>query len=495
MSTSETNSLVKSEPEKSDEQNKELVKTENKTENKLEDKSENKTENKDKQSTSPTFCQTLVSKLMTLFLIYVYTWSAEEVSLYIRQIDVGILADSLVGGERERFAVTLANQLSQKKTIKVFLFTCEKEKGEFPLNKNVNRIVVYDKKKKLLFSELNQILKKNEIQLIIYNDRQIDKINPLFQKRRYLVYINHNFYLDYLYLKEPHSYFKLLKKSSLVIDFVPGQIPLYKNAGLKNVLYMPKPIDYDIKKIKRSNLKGNNILLFGNGENINKDIHSFNLGIKAMVKIVEKVKDAKLKIISDFNNHLQGLKNLTKELKIENNVEFITKLESRETYYSDASILLIISETETSPSALLESKAFGIPSIISGKKYIDASKTGCLRVKEDNEEEIAKEAIKLLTKERYKRSKAKEALNSLYYFNNEHIVRTWVNNLWAIYNEENDILISKQEKKMIDSGEYKNNKIIEHEFKLLKGREAKFNCLNFNEIFDPIQGKALRNCQ
>ena len=63
--------------------------------------------------------------------------------------------------------------------------------------------------------------------------------------------------------------------------------------------------------------------------------------------------------------------------------------------------------------ALGETKIFGIPSIICGLDFLALSKGGTVIIYDDNPDTIAKEAIKILKDDKYRKQLGKEARESM----------------------------------------------------------------------------------
>ena len=178
-------------------------------------------------------------------------------------------------------------------------------------------------------------------------------------------------------------------------------------------------ITYDYDNIIPSDLSSKTILMIGRGGSKRK---RFDLGIKAMKYIVNEINDSKMKIISDSKN-LNNLKVLVKKLKLENNIKFEGYSSKPEIYFKNASLHIFPSVAESFGLALCETKIYGIPNIITGIDYILPAKGGVINIDNDDPRFIAKEAIKILKNNEYRKKLGKQARESMSKFKNEIITK------------------------------------------------------------------------
>ncbi|MBW2045879.1 MAG: glycosyltransferase family 4 protein [Deltaproteobacteria bacterium] len=130
--------------------------------------------------------------------------------------------------------------------------------------------------------------------------------------------------------------------------------------------------------------------------------------IRAMPEILKKVTNCKLLITGKIyhkDRFYINIRNLIKQLKIENDVVFVGRVEygSIPKLYSIADLLILPSLEEAQPLVLLEAMAAKIPIIANSldtiKEFIDDGKNGIL-VNEGNSEEISKAAIRIFKSNR-----------------------------------------------------------------------------------------------
>lgn len=472
------------------------------------EKPEGENEEEKKTGAFAFFCQNNIAKILFIFLLILYVWSAEEVFIFTRTTHIAVLIERVKGGERERFITNLLNRLCNRSTLNITLLTGAPEEGEYELDPKIQRLVMYDKNGIADWIYFNAVLKNySDISMIFYNGFKENEINFLVsQKKKDIMLLSHEFLYDHLSYGPNFEYFTTFNKTKLTIDFVPGEIPILKSAGIENALYLHKPIKYDYGKVKPAKLNTNNVLLFCTSIYPEKNYLTLEKGLTIFKKIVEKISSARLQILADFDyyTNVQLLVDLINKLALNNNVELVKNLTNIDEYYKGASLLLMPSPSETTSTFLLEAKMFGIPNIIAGKEYMPISgkeelkkeQFGSCWFKEDEIEPMALEAIKILDNERYRKEKGKEALNSMRYYSNEHFVRNWVNVMWSTSGGENMDEVHKQERKFeLKPGFYERNEILmRNELEFLKQRNPALKCLQFEDLIDPLRGNATKTC-
>ena len=130
-----------------------------------------------------------------------------------------------------------------------------------------------------------------------------------------------------------------------------------------------------------------------------------------------------------------------------------------------------------------EVKIFGIPSILCSLDYIILSKGGTIIIYDDSPETIAKEAIKILNDDNYRKRLGKEARKSMKKYRNGYIVEKWKKLLLSVYNGIDEYSFSK-----LFSNYYKKitekeaNIILSDRLNLLKRRIPRFSNLTLEKL-------------
>ena len=159
----------------------------------------------------------------------------------------------------------------------------------------------------------------------------------------------------------------------------------------------------------------------------------FELGIQAMEYIVKQVPECKMKLISNKIG-LDYIINITKTLKLQDNIDFVGYIGKPEIIYSNASLHIFPSICESFGMVLSEAKIFGIPNIVLGLDYLSVIKGGTIIIYDDKPYSIAKEAINILKNDTFRKELGNEARESIRKFNNHLTLHKWIKLLLSISN-------------------------------------------------------------
>lgn len=118
---------------------------------------------------------------------------------------------------------------------------------------------------------------------------------------------------------------------------------------------------------------------------------------------------------------------------------------------------------------------------MTGLDYISPAKGGVINIGDDPKI-IAKEAIKVLKNQTYRKFLGKEARKSMKIFKNEYTTKKWIKLLIAIYQGENYYNYLRKQQKKISQEEALI--IINNQIELLKTREPKFKNIDFKNIIN-----------
>ena len=207
-------------------------------------------------------------------------------------------------------------------------------------------------------------------------------------------------------------------------------------------------------------------------------IKRYELGIMAMKEIIKEIPTCEMNIISYPERKFNIL---IKNLTLENNVRFVGYQKKVETFLKNSSLHILPSFIEAYPMVLSETKIIGIPSIICGLDHLALAKGGTVMIYDDNPITIAKEAVKILKNNSYRKKLGKEARHSMKKRKNNIIAKKWVKLLLSVYKgiKINDIKIY--------DGRYKMNKdeaekILNNQLTLIKKRKPKLFNLTLEKL-------------
>ena len=264
---------------------------------------------------------------------------------------------------------------------------------------------------------------------------------------------------------------------------------MYHLQKLNQSIYLPQHLPFEYKEIQPSKLETKNILMIGRPSREKQ----YELGIKAMQIIIQKFPDAILKIIGGFNSYIESLRQLAKDLNVSNNVIFYNSQQDLRPFYSNSSIYFMTSNCESFSFVLAESKAYGLPNIISGKEYLVLSKKGSIVVKDNDYEEIAYETIKLFSNKTYLREQGKAARESLDDFLTEKLNLRYINLYESLMNGTSEQFFDSEYKKYINEAD--SLKDILNSLELVKAKKPeKFHCLKFEDFLKPFETIHLSYC-
>ena len=118
---------------------------------------------------------------------------------------------------------------------------------------------------------------------------------------------------------------------------------------------------------------------------------------------------------------------------------------------------------------LSETKIFGIPSIIIGLDYLSLAEKGTVIIYDDDPNAIAKEAIKILKNDKYRKKLGKEARKSMKNHKNSIIIKKWIKLLLSVYkgNKSSFMRLSKNKNAI---SEKEAEKILNNQIILLRKR-------------------------
>ena len=250
---------------------------------------------------------------------------------------------------------------------------------------------------------------------------------------------------------------------------------LFRKWGINSIL-MHNPTSFEYDSVIPSDLSNNNIIMMGRNDD---PIKRFDLGIKAMRNIVKEINICQMNILS---LPIDNYEKLILDLNLEKNVRFVGFQKNVEIYLKNSSLHILPSLSESYSLSLSEAKIFGIPSIICGLDYLALAKKGNVIIYDDNPDTIAKEAIKILKNEKYRKKLGNEARKSMKSLKNDIIAKKWVKLLLSIYRED-----EKLYKELISEDGYIINdeeadKILNNQLQLLQKRNPYFLNVTLNQL-------------
>ena len=392
------------------------------------------------------------------------------------KIKIGIYAYGLTNGGIARSTSLFLNNIYEIKIFDIFLFTQKKkEYNEYLIPKNIKRIVIKNAEtENLIFT-----IQKMKIDILIYQFPNYNEINILNKLENIkIIYYQHSCSLYWIYYN--YFSFKLLykeyKNSKYIISLIPFENDyLFKKWGINSIL-MNNFINYDYNSISPSNLTSKCILMIGRSIDRMK---RYELGILAMKDIIKDIPECEMKIISSLD-YIDYLKDIVKNLNLENNIKFEGYTSTPEIYFKNASLHIFPTISESFGYVLSETKIYGIPSILVGLDYVSISKGGTVIIYDDKPQTIANEAIKILKNDDYRKKLGNEARESMKQFDNKLLLKRWIKLILSIFNGDNYYQKLRYQDKKISENE--SLIILKNQIELLKIRRTEFINFTINEL-------------
>ena len=396
------------------------------------------------------------------------------------KIQIGIYSIGLKYGGSERITALLINYFYKIEIFKICLFTKKKkENNEFYIPEIIKRYKI----KSNNTNNLIQRIKKQKIDILIYQFANYHEINVLNKLKHIKVLFYNHFSLFYWIYSNFNKFIRLyteFQKSKYIISLIHLENDyLFKKWGINSIL-INNFITYDYNSTIQSDLSTKTILMIGR---IHDKFKRFNLGIISMEYIIQEIQECKMKIISNINN-TYILTNLVNNLNLKNNIKFIEYTSSPEIFFKNTSLHLFPSISEAFPMVLSEAKIYGIPSILLGLDYITMKEGGTIILYDDIPESLSKNAIKILKNDIIKKILSREARKDLRKYNNNNLLIKWAKLILSIYYDDIYYQELRSQVKLISENE--SLIMLNNQINLLKKRDKNFYNITIKSFLNSI---------
>jgi glycosyltransferase involved in cell wall biosynthesis len=394
------------------------------------------------------------------------------------KIRVGVFSYYLRNGGRARITSLLLNYLHKINIFNLFLFTRElgfEKESEYYIENDIIRI----SKKNFTISNLIKEIRKKKIDILIFqhsNSKDIKILSNLTDIKT--IFYQHQSFFFWLY--KNYSNFKSIYEAYHSAKYIVSLIHLendyiFRKWGIESI-FMNNFISYNLKRVIPSDLSYKNIIMIGRADN---KLKRFNMGINAMEYITQEIPECEMKILSEDEN-VNRLLQIMEVLNLKNNVKFYGYTSLPEIFFKNVSLHIFPSISESFGLVLCETKIYSLPSIILGLDYISIYKGGTINIYDDSVETIAKEAIKILLDDKYRKILGKSARKSIKILDNELLLEKWIKLILSVYFGNNYYQKLRKEDKKIS--EIEANKILYNQIYLLKMRKSKYTNVTINNI-------------
>ncbi len=189
--------------------------------------------------------------------------------------------------------------------------------------------------------------------------------------------------------------------------------------------YIPNPID-DKNVIYNKVYNEKEILWLGRIDIIEKNVYDI---VPIAKKVVEVIPDARFKIVGRADD-ISVLKELEKKIKLnvlENNIQFCGYSDNVGEYFSKAAVYFMTSPYEGFPMTLVESKIFGVPTVMYEIDGLELTQDnmGVIKVQQGNSSKLAEGIISILQDRKLRAKLSKEARYSIEKFSSLDLMSLW----------------------------------------------------------------------
>lgn len=347
-----------------------------------------------------------------------------------KKISIAFVQTSIYGNGMGRILTVLTGLLAQTGLYDVYIINEKTSQNDFQIHPDVKRIL--QKKNK---EEIVKFDKENKIQIYVLNNDLSDYIDIYKSLNKKVVGIFHGVFLSCIFTNNIPIYRHWCRFGlyDSFVHIIPDDYWIYKKFNFSNLVYVPNLYTFDHRKTPTSNLTYKNALIVGRIDDV---IKGAQYGVKAMAEVIKEIPDAQLTIVSGY--HDPKIKQLVKELNIENNVIFKPFTQNISEYYLNASVLIVGSVSESFPMVMNEGKAHGLPIVAHKIEYSPCYQEGVITVEMFDYKAMEKEIIKLLNDYDYRKQKGMEAKYSLDMYNNNETIKTWGELFKSLLKGENE---------------------------------------------------------
>ena len=357
-------------------------------------------------------------------------------------------------GGIEKQTISFANELCKKYDVEIISAYSMKKKPAYEVNKKIKiKYLIDDAPNRAEFK--NAIKSKNIIKIIkeavkatkiLYlknalMKKEIKKLNTDFVLSTRIEYANLiSKYSPKSVIKitqehlhnDSNNYIRKVKKSFKNLDYLivlgPGSKENYNKwlESNKNIKIVEIPNILEEIPTESSLLEGNKLVSVGRLHPV-KDFESL---IYVFSKVIERIPKVSLTIVGG-GDECEKLKQLTKDLKVENKVE-ITGMVSKENvknYLLNSDIYVMTSLTECFPMVLLEASSCGLPLIsfdvpVGPKAIIKNGYNGYL-IENRNKDEMAQKIVELLNDRKTLKEFGKNAKSDAIKYIPDNVMKKW----------------------------------------------------------------------
>jgi len=355
---------------------------------------------------------------------------------------IDLLINSLNGGGAERVMATLANGFSDK-GYKIRLITFN-EGNAFPINSDVKRIELHGGflKNHTLRSLINLFkfyLKNNNKPHILVafmpTTNLIAILISIICNIKVIVSEHNNHKANYSTQNKwiRKLFYRFADSITVLTKF---DVPFFEKLGAK-VTVMPNPVEIPLTT-KEYNDRENNILVAGSLKRYKTK--GFDTLLNTIAPVLNQFNNWKLIIAGSGEPGMTTLKEIVKELDIEDKVIFTGFTNELPTLMQNSKVYVLSSKFEGLPMVLMEALSNGMSCIayncVSGpSELIDDNFNGIL-IEDQNSSAMSKGITALLEDDKLRNRLANNATISVEKFSTKNVIIMWENLIDSVLNNE-----------------------------------------------------------
>lgn len=343
---------------------------------------------------------------------------------------IDFIINALSGGGAERVMVTLANGFSTDNEVSLITFN----KGSaYPIDHQINRV-------KLHHGNINNHTLRSWLNLFLYYKHCNEKpdIIVVFMPANALIVIpiakffgikvivsEHNNHMANPSLKTKWTRKILYPFANVVTILTSYDLDFFKKTN-RRVVIMPNPIKIP-SRINEFSKRKKNILAAGSLQRFR--VKGFDSLLKIAAPLLHMHKDWTLTIAGSGESGMETLKELRKELNLENQVFLPGFCDNIQELMQNSQIFALSSKYEGLPMVLMEALSNGMTCIaydcISGPRDLIEDNINGLLVRNQDTTDFQEKLDELMTNDKLRYFLASSASNSMLRFDLAEIMKQW----------------------------------------------------------------------
>lgn len=288
--------------------------------------------------------------------------------------------DGMSGGGTERVLAQLISVWTEM-GYRVILFTDEpKNENDYSYPRENARRVILRGSMADIFRIMESVLLEEKVDIFVNHKCNSYWLlwQTIFVKSLGIPHVLYShMYFAYPYIwhrSDAAEFHKIYAMSDLVLALSEVSVRFYRLCGC-NAMLVHNPVPANLLGVKPNECRpaGKNVLWLSRidfGKNLDDTIRIINL-------VRDRIPDVKLNVVGTGDSReIKRCKKLCRSLGLADNVIFHGFQRDVEPFYRSADVMLMTSDNEGYPTVLVESKAYGVPTVMYELPYLESVKDG-----------------------------------------------------------------------------------------------------------------------